>query len=436
MGNDGLEVFVAGMHVGSLRQSADGLFVFSYNEYYSGPDLSVKMPVSGEAFDGRVVNAWFDNLLPDDPQVRQGMANASGLSAGTFALLSRFGLDLPGAVQIVPTDSVDAIYNQTQGYVRISSNDIANRLRLAIEAENKNKARSWAGREEHWSLGGMQTKLSLREYKGEWFECRGSSASNVILKPGAWGLSNQALVECITSRLAGACGLPVAGTRIETFDDMDVLVVGRYDRFTDQASGFVTRVHQEDMCQATATMSDYKYAVDGGPTTPDILMVLESAEGDSKSRFIDAVIFNYLTASTDAHAKNYSLLHPQGSRFVLAPLYDLASAAPYLKPNKTYRTAMSIGGENRIGWLRKSCIERFARTACIRYEDVACRVETIADAIESNLESVIETLSDKSGIDEVGSLMLTRINALCDTTCHNIRIDGRNFKPIDIAKAK
>ncbi len=45
-------------------------------------------------------------------------------------------------------------------------------------------------------------------------------------------------------------------------------------------------------------------------------------------RFADALIWNWLIAGTDAHAKNYSLLLA-GDQVRLAPLYDIASALPY-----------------------------------------------------------------------------------------------------------
>jgi serine/threonine-protein kinase HipA len=59
--------------------------------------------------------------------------------------------------------------------------------------------------------------------------------------------------------------------------------------------------------------------------------------------------YNWFIAGTDAHAKNYSLLHGGGGRVRLAPLYDLASALPYaeLDPLRI-KLAMKIGGEYRL----------------------------------------------------------------------------------------
>ena len=64
-------------------------------------------------------------------------------------------------------------------------------------------------------------------------------------------------------------------------------------------------------------------------------------------RFADALIWNWIIAGTDAHAKNYSLLISR-SQVRLAPLYDVASALPHDMHEKKLRLAMKIGGDYRV----------------------------------------------------------------------------------------
>jgi serine/threonine-protein kinase HipA len=64
-------------------------------------------------------------------------------------------------------------------------------------------------------------------------------------------------------------------------------------------------------------------------------------------RFADALIWNWLIAGTDGHAKNYSLLLQSGEAF-LAPFYDVASALPYGDHERTLRLAMKIGGDYHL----------------------------------------------------------------------------------------
>jgi serine/threonine-protein kinase HipA len=70
-------------------------------------------------------------------------------------------------------------------------------------------------------------------------------------------------------------------------------------------------------------------------------------------RFADALIWNWLVAGTDGHAKNYSLLLA-GDQVRLAPLYDIASALPYGTHERKLRLAMKIGGDYRVSLERNT----------------------------------------------------------------------------------
>ena len=59
-----------------------------------------------------------------------------------------------------------------------------------------------------------------------------------------------------------------------------------------------------------------------------------------------ALVFNWLIAGTDAHAKNYSLLLGARGGVRLAPLYDMASMLPYSTLElRRVNLAMKMGGE-------------------------------------------------------------------------------------------
>jgi hypothetical protein len=112
------------------------------------------------------------------------------------------------------------------------------------------------------------------------------------------------------------------------------------------------RVHQEDLCQALALPPSLKYQNEGGPGPANIAKLLRcalpaQAADDAVRRFADALIWNWLIAGTDAHAKNYSLLLAQ-DQVRLAPLYDVASALPSNMHEWKLRFAMKIGGDYRV----------------------------------------------------------------------------------------
>jgi serine/threonine-protein kinase HipA len=119
----------------------------------------------------------------------------------------------------------------------------------------------------------------------------------------------------------------------------------------------ILRLHQEDMCQALGLPPTAKYQSDGGPGPADIVTLLKthsSKAAEDLRTFLDTLAFNWIIAGTDAHAKNYSLLHGTGGRVRLAPLYDLVSVLPYSDFDPRHiKLAMKIGGKYRvrdIGW--------------------------------------------------------------------------------------
>ena len=54
----------------------------------------------------------------------------------------------------------------------------------------------------------------------------------------------------------------------------------------------------------------------------DVLRYASDPEAD-KAAFADMIAFNFLVLGTDAHAKNFSVIHLPGRRMFLAPLYDV-----------------------------------------------------------------------------------------------------------------
>ena len=128
------------------------------------------------------------------------------------------------------------------------------------------------------------------------------------------------------------------------------MVVHRYDRIA--PGGQIVRVHQEDLCQALGIPPSRKYQNEGGPGPADIAKLLRrvmspQVADDAVGRFTDALIWNWLIAGTDAHAKNHSLLLAD-NQVRLAPLYDIALALPYGTHEKKLRFAMKIGGDYRV----------------------------------------------------------------------------------------
>ena len=419
-----LDVMIAGEHAGVLSQGESGALSFAYLRGYRGAPLSSAMPLSTRTYRDKVVLPYLWGLLPEDPITRKRVAADAGISPNSpFALLGVIGLDCPGAVQFSPPDT--DILREEQ-LIPIDDREIARRLKAG-----RKEGSGWIAENEHWSLGGQQEKFALRKRGGKWFSCEGSAATTHIFKSGVRGLSHQALNEYVCMRLAAECGIDSARVEYFEFEDAGTIepaiVVERYDRTFN--GGAVSRIHQVDFCQALSCLPENKYSMDGGPSCGDCISLLKSTGHEARenvARFLQMLLFNYLIAATDGHAKNYSLmLEPDGSHR-LAPMYDVASIAPYVNTrdwrNKPPKLAMSIGGENRVGRVSAGNIDRMVELCGLTdlgvTVDGCMRLMTLyADLIPDKLEAVFDDLSGTSSAGAAAELrahMVEPIARLCE----------------------
>src|ERR1700733_10745035 len=145
-------------------------------------------------------------------------------------------------------------------------------------------------------------------------------------------------------RLAAVAGLRAAKVETRIVEDVEYLLVERYDRVHQKnAEGATTldRLHQEDFCQAQGIVSEMKYQKEGGPSLKrgfGLLRQGSSAPVVDLARLMDADIYDYLFGNNDAHGKNFSLLyHGIGTDNLevrLAPLYDIVSTLHYPELNR------------------------------------------------------------------------------------------------------
>lgn len=132
---------------------------------------------------------------------------------------------------------------------------------------------------------------------------------------------------------------------MQTAGDIPFLLVERYDRKR-LPDGTITRLHQEDFCQALSVPPELKYEDEGGPGTERSLALIADATARpaaDRLTFIRMLAFHYLVGNADAHAKNVALLYSAATPD-LAPLYDVVCTAAYRRLSK--KLAMAIGGRN------------------------------------------------------------------------------------------
>jgi len=95
------EVFFQSVFAGYLRESEDGRkYSFAYNPGYTGPPVSLTMPVRAEAYLFTEFPSFFDGLLPEGAQLEALLRLHKLDRNDKFGHLLLVGADTVGAVTI------------------------------------------------------------------------------------------------------------------------------------------------------------------------------------------------------------------------------------------------------------------------------------------------------------------------------------------------
>lgn len=379
---DSLLVILGDIVVGTLERLRGGRLRFYYtDEYRNHPGatpVSLSMPPQVRSHSDRIITSWLWGLLPDNDAVLARWARQFRVSSSSpFSLLAtQIGEDCAGAVRFAPPEEIDRVLARRGGVTWLTEDEVGERLRDLREDSTSWLGRSFTGQ---FSLAGAQAKTALLFKDGRWGVPSGSTATTHILKPAVAGLDDHDLNEHLCLDAARRAGLVAVRTNVRRFGDESAVVVDRYDRR--ETGGEIIRIHQEDVCQALALSPSLKYQNEGGPGPADIAKLLRStmprrAADDAVWRFADALIWNWLIAGTDAHAKNYSLLLAE-DQVRLAPLYDVASALPYDMHERKLRFAMKTGGDYRVFPSRNAWPEA-ARELALDADALVDRVRELA----------------------------------------------------------
>lgn len=360
-----LSVLINNRLCGRLEKDPGGAIAFQYDrawlDWPPAFPVSLSLPLRPTPWRGEAVVAVFDNLLPDNPQVRRQVAERTGAGGvDAYSLLEQIGRDCVGALQFLPegvdVDALQAVQGDPIDDEEIEA-VLANLARAPLGIDTEQEFRI--------SVAGAQEKTALLRHRGRWMRPRGTTPTTHILKPQLgeiptpWGLIdlNDSVENehyCLT--LLGQFGLPIAATEIATFGKRRVLVVERFDRRW-RGDDHLLRLPQEDFCQALSVPSGRKYQSLGGPSLVDLLTRLRESDdplADQALVFKSQILF-WLMGATDGHAKNFSVFLRPGGRFQLTPFYDVLSAQPAFDakriPQRNYKLAMSVGARPHYGIL-------------------------------------------------------------------------------------
>jgi serine/threonine-protein kinase HipA len=420
-----LHALMNGIEVGVLEKTRGGGMTFTYSqgwlEYDARRSISLSMPLSTGTYSGHEVYNFFDNLLPDNPVVRERvMAKFSVPVDHPFDILAAIGHDCVGALQLI-RDKGD--YKPEIQATAMSEHDVAGLLRRYRENP--------MGMEEdddfRISLAGVQEKTALLYQNGCWHKPHGATPTTHILKlpvgviqnaSGNIDLSGSCDNEWTCLEVMRQLGIPTTEAWVDNFEDQRVLIVERFDRRWTSDQDWILRLPQEDFCQAMNLPSSKKYQVDHGPGIIDCLKLLQNSSNAYEDRvnFFKTQIVFFLLSAPDGHAKNFSVRLQQGDSFSLTPVYDVISIYPIDNKQLKHRAKLAMGWMGTTKGFRYKLQDIQLRHILHTAKKVGLlqEVKVFLDEIEALMSkalSLTEVVAKEKGIDmEITSTILDETN--------------------------
>lgn len=370
-----LSVFYQNKRVGELLKLSAKQIQFKYDQaWLDDPGafaLSISLPLLPETFEH--AETFFANVLPEG-EVRSALCKKLGLSEkNDFGLLAEIGGEVAGAISIFDSSEIPAYKTQ-----QIELNE--QKLAELLQALEKTPFKALDG-EIRLSLAGAQNKLPVIKLEDSAIPfalpISPDLATTHIIKLQNPQFADLVVNEYVCMRLAKAVGLNVPDVDLLEIGAKTHLIVERYDR----ANG--ERLHQEDFCQALSIDAENKYEAEGGPSLQDCAALIREHSHKPAAdilQFIRWVLFNLLIGNRDAHGKNIAFLY--SPKCEIAPFYDLLSTQCY--EGLSDKFSMKIGGENRLDWLQKRHLERFAEEIGVKFSLVVKEFNKLVALIEKN----------------------------------------------------
>lgn len=401
-----LAVWLLGAHTGALSL-VNGRLSFQYSaDWLNHPEavaLSCSLPLQAKAFDDMQVRPFFAGLLPEG-RLRQLIARQFQISReNDFALLDYLGGECAGAVTLLPINEVPPV--SSAGAVQWLDDE-----QFITMLSELPRRPMLAGKDDlRLSLAGAQDKLPVVfDGRRVGLPQRGQPSTH-ILKPPIASVEDSVSNEAYCLALANAMQLLTAQAHIHAVGEHKFLLVERYDRHMDK-NGQVTRVHQEDMCQALGVVSEMKYQNEGGPDLAACFNLLRRVTRPSAPqvlRLLDGVIFNALIGNHDAHGKNFSLLYGE-QPLTLSPFYDLLSTAIY--PSLTPKMAMKLGSKYKFSEVQARHWDQFAESAGLARAQTRKRILALAHALPTAARQLQSTLTfaNNAVVEQIAHLIEQR----------------------------
>jgi len=398
MYNDTLNVWTNGHHVGYIWRDERNVMGFQYSdEWLENPirfPISITLPLQSASFEpataSNVAHHYFSNLLPEADN-RKRICREKKISVeNDFVLLRAIGGECAGALSIL----TDQPHELESKYHQLNDAELSklltNRNPSAVVKEGDNPPRL--------SLAGAQDKTPVKFQENKFYIPLDNSISTHILKYRLRDVNHVPAYETITMWTAEELKLDVCKIDYFTHENESFTLSKRYDRVI--INNQLSRLHQEDFCQASGCSSSNKYQHEGGPSFAECLNLIRKHSTQPLKdipRLIQWQVFNYLVGNSDAHAKNLSFLYGQNHTTSLSPFYDLIAIHAWPRHVFNHELALSIGGETSIHNVKRKHWEQLAEQCDISFKLFNTTISSLSEDIIAAFERAQNRFEEKQG---------------------------------------
>lgn len=352
------DVLISGVLAGQIGRASSGQIIFSFSDSYR---LMANRPVVGQRFEDNLRKKYFGeagalppffaNLIPEGP-LRDVLENSLNITHGDdLALLNAVGQDLPGAIEVKPSELDLALFTATD------SEEYAHLEPVLEDTDPVFR----------FSLAGVQLKFSVLKSNEHLLLPTHGSLGDWIVKFDSQVYPLLVENEFATMEWARESGFNVPECQILPVDALsadlaeqsqansNVFLIKRYDR---NKNGM--RIHQEDFAQVAGLRPALKY--DQWTYERCAYIVQAICGGKCYEDFIRRLVFMVASGNTDAHLKNWSLLYPDKINAELTPLYDQVATIAW-PPKKGYKVewALKFAGTKNLYHIDANAFERLIK---------------------------------------------------------------------------
>ncbi|MCE3013985.1 MAG: HipA domain-containing protein [Proteobacteria bacterium] len=246
-----------------------------------------------------------------------------------------------------------------------------------------------------FSLAGAQDKFAVIFEKNTIYLPLDGSPTTHIIKPHVRyfnSTQDTPYNEYLCMKLAAAVGLNVPSVDIIE-GEYPLFIVERFDRI--QLRTGISRLHQQDFCQAQGITSLKKYESDGGPSFADnynLVKAHSSAPIPDLNQLLKWLIFNLVIGNNDSHSKNLAFLQT-GDGIRLAPFYDLLSTSVYKEIGQNF--AFKIGGQSLWFKLKKRLFDKLSSELDLRDDVIPKLASKILQDMQKHYPKLLEEFNQR-----------------------------------------